>query len=323
MRQKLLDWILWRVYGYDPKVQRFLVRVAKENGLQKKDYPTVIDHMTDGELSDFLFILRGCPEPDENWGGMDIFYKETISKDERAKKLLEMVKDKIEERRKQTKKQKFFSLDWDNLELNESSFKLSYEKNEMGVIGQCRIDISPNQIDGFPTHVLTYSLSVCLGEEEVLLGNGKHSGIVNVYTNAEETKWLEKHRAIVSFNPYATTPPKPLFKDDYYQQKNDVFQPLPENTKQRIKAFLCGPEDEDPEKSQFENPELIKPILRVLVYNNLLRRKLELDKAHIKEEIKSKHLKEKMYYRLVNQYSLNKEKREKLKSLYLKRKTSK
>lgn len=303
MKQKLLDWIYRCFFDYDPKVQKFIVQVAKKYGLSEKDYPTLIDQMTDQELSDFLFILRGCPEPDENWEGADVFYNyDTLSFDKRAKQLFDMVKKRIEFRQKQVKRQKFSSFDWDNLIINESFFRLSCKKEEMGRLGKMRINISANQIDGFPTHYLVYSLGVNLGGEEVLLDNKWQECRLVISTNEEETKWLKKHRNVVSFNPCIIEPPEPLFKDDYYRQKYDDFRPLPSDTKQRIKDFLCGVEDDNPEENQFENPDLIKPILEVLVYNHLLKRKLELDKQYVIDRIKREHIKEKIYYRLKHVY---------------------
>lgn len=303
MKQKLLNWILWHVYGYDPKVQKFLVQMAKKCGLNKKEYSSLIGQMTDQELADFRFILQGCSEPDEDWGGMKVFYSTPLSKDKRAQELLDAVEKKQEQRRKQAKKEKFAALDWNRVVIDENSFELSCKKSEFGAWGKARFDVRAQQDNGFPSHILSYTASAKLGEEEVVLDNERHECSVNISTNEEETKWLKKHRVIVSFNPYETEEPEPLFQDDYHQQKYDKPRPLPIDTKQRIKDFLCGQEDENPEKNQFENFELIKPILQVLVYNHLLQRKLELDKLYVAERIKKEHLKEKMRYRLKYQYS--------------------
>ena len=297
MKQKLLNWISWHVYGYDPKVQKFLAQMAKKYGLNKKDYSSLISQMTDQELANFRFILQGCPEPDEDWGGMKVFYATPLSKDKRARQLLEVVEKKQEQRRRQIKKQKFAALDWDNLIIDEHSFKLSCEKSEFGVLGQVKFCCLGQQDNGFPSHILRYTVSVRLGEEEVSLDNKQHGCSVVICTNEEETRWLKKHRIIVSFNPYETEEPEPLFQDDYYQQKYDKPQPLPVDAKQRIRNFLCSGDE-----NQFETPASIKPILQVLVYNHLLQRKLELDKEYVANRIKQEHIKEKIRYRLKHKY---------------------
>lgn len=332
MKQKLLNWIHSVLYGYDPKIQGWLVGVAKEHGLKKDDYQSIVKAVSDEELSNFRYnflrlnLLEGAPTPDMVLGGLEIYENKVLaSQDKRAKSLLKLVENELEQRRKILKKQSVAFLDWDNLVIDEGSFKLFCKKSEFGSLGKARFDVSAQQDNGFPSHILTYSFSVKLGDEEIRLDapNGFDRCNVCIPTNEEETKWLKKHRIIISFNPYKTEEPEPLFADDYYQQKIDVPLPLPDDTKQRIKDFLCGVEDKDDEKNQFENPKLIEPILFVLVYNHLLKRKLELDKVHVAEEIKRKHLKEKMYYRLMHQYSLCEERRKKLDELYRCYKTSK
>ena len=320
MKQKLLNWIHSVLYGYDPEIQDWLVDTAKAYGLKKDDYQSIVKTVSDEELSNFRYLLEGAPTPDMVLDGLEIYENKSFaSQDKRAKVLQKLVEDELERRRKILKKQSFSSLDWDNLVIDEESFRLFCEKSEFGSLGKVRFNVSAQQDNGFPSHILIYSFSVKLGEEEVFLGRHDDFDECNICvpTNEEETRWLKKHRIIISFNPYKAEEPEPLFADDYYQQKNDVPLPLPEDTKQRIKDFLCGVEDTDEEKNQFENPKVIKPILFVLVYNHLLKRKLELDKRHAAEEIKRKHLKEKMYYRLMHQYSLSPEKQVRLKALYL------
>lgn len=318
MRRILLYWIWRHIYCYDPKVEEFLAEKAESYGLKKSDYTAVINKMTVDELSDFRHILEDCTESEEDDENDDCCLKKQpkLSEDKRAKKLWEQVKVRQEDLRKLNKKQKFLCLDWDNLILNQEAFKLICKKSEMGVYGKFKISIAPNQINGFPTHLLHFSLAVTVDGEEILLDNEEHDCKLIVYTDENETKWLKKCRQIVSFNPFSVEPPEELFKDDYYQQKYDIPLSLPLDTTQRIKDFLCGDDNEIPEKAQFENPTLIKPILWVLVFNHLLEKKLALDRVHVLEEIKKNHLKEKMYFRLLNYYSLSKEKRAKLQRLY-------
>jgi hypothetical protein len=169
-------------------------------------------------------------------------------------------------------------------------------------LGDRKFVVSHHQDHGFPSHVLDYSLYVTLGNEEVLLDNEWKECVVRIYTNWMETKWLKSVKQPPLFSGCPYRDPVPLFLDDYGQQKLDKPRSLPEDTKLRIKKFLCGEECNPRSSGEYQNPDLIKPIVEVLIYNCVLERKLFMDRVYIAGRIQCEHLKEKMRYRISKLY---------------------
>lgn len=296
MKKKFFSWVSLHLFNQDPNVSVFLESIAKKHFYRGKNYAPLIQQLTDEELSELQNVLN------VSLSEFSVKRNGVRTKDARASKLLFFVDEEINKRQAEFKKSKYAALDWDNLIIDEKSFRLSCAKTEFGSWGKLKVDVSRYQEHGFPSHILSYSLYVTLGDEEVLLDNEWKECIMYVYTNYLETEWLKSVRQLPLFSGCPDTDPVPLFLDAYGQQKLDKHRSLPEDTKLRIKKFLCGEKCNPITSGEYQNPDLIKPIVEVLVYNAILERKLFMDKEYVARRIQSEHLKEKMHYRIFKLY---------------------
>lgn len=296
MKKKFFSWFSRYILGQDPNVSTFLMWVAKNHSYKGRNYEALVGQLTGDELSELQKVLyTSLSEFSVNRNGVRV-------KDARASKLLFSVDKEIGKRQAESNKNKYAVLDWDNLRIDENSFRLSCKKTEFGSFGAIKFDVSHHQDHGFPSHVLDYSLYVTLGDEEVLLDNEWKECVVRIYTNWMETKWLKSVKQLPWFSGGPCSDPVPLFLDNYGQQKLDKPRSLPEDTKLRIKKFLCGEVCIPRSSGEYQNSDLIKPIVEVLVYNCVLERKLFMDKEYVARRIQCEHLKEKMRYRISKLY---------------------